>query len=125
VTFELSRVALHADRRLGTFPLTTSRPWPGRPIDQFCFLPPIIAWSVPQEDPRAGIGAPSDVPAVDLAVAQLDGRRGPGYANRLQHADDLGPPSHNLTVRLHPVQVRMQQRLGRAPITLDDRGMRA
>src|ERR1019366_2129616 len=28
-------------------------------------------------DPRAGIGAPSDVPAVDLAVAQLDGRRGP------------------------------------------------
>jgi hypothetical protein len=49
---------------------------------------------------------------------------GPGYANRLQHADDLGPPSHNLTVRLHPVQVRMQQRLERAPITLDDRGMR-
>lgn len=76
-------------------------------------------------DPRTGIGAPSDVPAVDLAVAQLDGRRGPGYANRLQHADDLGPPSHNLTVRLHPVQVRMQQRLERAPITLDDRGMRA
>jgi hypothetical protein len=28
-------------------------------------------------DPPAGIGAPSDVPAVDLAVAQLDGRRGP------------------------------------------------
>ncbi len=75
--------------------------------------------------PGGGIGAPSDVPAVDLAVAQLDGRRGPGYANRLQHADDLGPPSHNLTVRLHPVQVRMQQRLERAPITLDDRGMRA
>jgi hypothetical protein len=75
-------------------------------------------------DPRAGIGAPSDVPAVDLAVAQLDGRRGPGYASRLQHADDLGPPSHNLTVRLHPVQVRMQQRLERAPITFDDRGMR-
>jgi hypothetical protein len=76
-------------------------------------------------DPRAGIGAPSDVPAVDLAVPQLDGRREPGYANRLQHADDLGPPAHNLTVRLHPVQVRMQQRLERAPITLDDRGMRA
>ena len=36
----------------------------------------------------------------------------------------FGPPSHNLTVRLHPVQVRMQQRLERAPITLDDRGMR-
>jgi len=28
-------------------------------------------------DPRAGVGAPSDVPAVDLAVAHLDGRRGP------------------------------------------------
>jgi hypothetical protein len=56
--------------------------------------------------------------AAGLAVAQLDGRRGPGYANRLQHADDYGPPSHNLTVRLHPVQVRMQQRLERAPITL-------
>ena len=42
-------------------------------------------------DPRAGIGAPSDVPAVDLAVARLDGRRRPGYADRLQHADDLGP----------------------------------
>ena len=41
-----------AYRRLGAFPLTTSRPWPGRPIDQFCFLPPIIAWSVfSQEDP--------------------------------------------------------------------------
>ena len=26
--------------------------------------------------------------------------------------------------RLHPVQVRMQQRLERVPITLDDRGMR-
>ncbi|MBJ7610590.1 MAG: hypothetical protein JF887_14375 [Candidatus Dormibacteraeota bacterium] len=50
---------------------------------------------------------------------------GPGYANRLQHADDLGPPSHNLTVRLHPVRVRMQQPLERAPVTLDDRGMRA
>jgi DNA polymerase (family 10) len=31
----------------------------------------------------------------------------------------------SMTVRLHPVQVRMQQRLKRAPITLDDRGMRA
>lgn len=61
------------------------------------------------------------------AVAGTATRRtpGPGYANRLQHADDLGPPSHNLTVRLHPVQVRMQQRLERAPITLDECGMRA
>jgi hypothetical protein len=32
-------------------------------------------------------------------------------------------PSDNLTVRLHPVQVRMQQRLERAPITLDGRGI--
>jgi hypothetical protein len=40
-----------SDRRLGAFPLTTSRLWPERPIDQFCFLPPIIARSVPQEDP--------------------------------------------------------------------------
>ena len=91
-----------------------------RPLQALMEMAPLaFGW-----DPRAGIGAPSDVPAVDLAVAQLDGRRGPGYANRLQHADDLGPPSHNLTVRLHPVQVRMQQRLERAPITLDDRGMR-
>jgi len=91
----------------------------GTPLQALMEMAPLaFGW-----DPRAGIGAPSDVPAVDLAVAQLDGRRGPGYANRLQHADDLGPPSHNLTVRLHPVQVRMQQRLERAPITLDDRGM--
>ena len=40
-----------AVRRLGAFPFTTSRLWPERPIDQFCFLPPIIARSVPQEDP--------------------------------------------------------------------------
>jgi hypothetical protein len=36
----------------------------------------------------------------------------------------VGPPSHNMTFRLHPVQVRMQQRLERAPITLDNRGTR-
>jgi hypothetical protein len=47
------------------------------------------------------------------------------FGSATQHADDLGPASHDLTVRLHPVQVRMQQRLERAPITLDDRGMRA
>jgi hypothetical protein len=39
-------------RRLGAF-LTTSRPWPERPIEQFCFLPPVTARSVPQEDRSA------------------------------------------------------------------------
>ncbi len=37
----------------------------------------------------------------------------------------LGPLSHNLTGRLHPVRVVMQQRLGRLTATLDDRRMRA
>lgn len=31
-----------------------------RPIDQFCFLPPVIAWSVPAEQHRSGHGRSSD-----------------------------------------------------------------
>src|SRR5215467_188932 len=70
------------DRRLGAFPLAASRPWPARPIDQFCSL---FLFSVPPvTTPECDAIGSASATCRGCPVARFGRRRSEEHTSELQ-----------------------------------------